>query len=55
MAAIPSDRNYHLPVFFVIGEDPLEAVTQVEEVLVLGNPALEHSGLNFHHRSDIHF
>ncbi len=48
MPAVPSDGNYHLPVFAVITEDPFKAIRQVEEVIILRNSTFQNSGFDFH-------
>jgi hypothetical protein len=35
VASITSDGNYHLLVFTIIRENPLEAIAQVEKFIVL--------------------
>ena len=55
MASVAGDGNYHLPVLAVVGEDPLEAVAEIEELVILRNPTFENSGLHLHRRAvDVH-
>ena len=47
VAAVPSNRNNHLLVTFVIRENFLEAVAHFEEVAVLAEAAFEDLGFHF--------